>query len=193
MDHTEHLLVAPNCLQNKLADLIDEQTARARSGLPGHIRVKINSMSDKMLIEKLIEAGKAGVRVEMIIRGINCLRSGIPGETDNIRIISIVGRYLEHSRIYLFGDGAERRCFIGSADWMTRNTLRRVEVACPILDPEAQQRLETIFRVMWEDNSSARDQTGSGAYVRRYPGPEATRNCQAWLYDEAYRRISGQA
>ncbi len=185
VDHTEHLLVAPNCLQNKLADLIDEQTARARSGLPGHIRVKINSMSDKTLIEKLIEAGKAGVRVEMIIRGINCLRSGIPGETDNIRIISIVGRYLEHSRIYLFGDGAERRSFIGSADWMTRNTLKRVEIACPIEDGDCLDRLEDLFTLMWSDNCAARLQEADGTYKRIYPGITAPVRSQERLAEIA--------
>ena len=187
VDHVQHLLVAPHCLQNKLIDMIDGEIVKVREGGSGHIRVKINSLTDKTLMDKLIEASKAGVKIDMIIRGINCLVSQIPGETENIRVISVVGRFLEHSRIYMFGDGENTRCYISSADWMTRNTLRRVEVACPILDPAARERLESIFRVMWEDNASARDQLSSGIYRRRYPGPEETRNCQTWFYDEAYR------
>ncbi|MBR4457625.1 MAG: polyphosphate kinase 1 [Clostridia bacterium] len=184
---TEYLLVAPNCLQNKLLAMIDEQIARVRQGLKGHIRVKINSMSDKALMNRLIEAGQAGVQVEMIIRGINCLRSSIPGRTNNIRIISVVGQYLEHSRIYIFGDGAEAKYYIGSADWMTRNTLRRVEIACPIVDPSLTDRLETIFRVMWEDNCSVREQGADGLYRRRYPGTEKPLRCQRWLMENAVR------
>lgn len=184
---TEYLLVAPNCLQNKLIDMIDGQITRARQGLAGHIRVKINSMSDKALMNKLIEAGQAGVQVEMIIRGINCLRSAIPGRTQNIRVISVVGRYLEHSRIYIFGDGAEAKYYIGSADWMTRNTLRRVEIACPIVEPELTERLETIFCVMWEDNCSVREQGPDGVYRRRYPGSDKPLRCQNWLMEQAVR------
>ena len=187
MDHTDTLLVAPNCLQNRLADLIDGQIARAAEGKPAHIRVKINSLSDKVLIDKLIEAGKAGVKVEMIIRGINCLRSGIPGETDNIRIISIVGRYLEHSRLYLFGDGEDRVCYIGSADWMTRNTLKRVEIACPILDPVCRERLESIFTLMWNDNCAARLQQADGTYKRLYPGISAPVRSQERLAEIAVK------
>ncbi len=188
VDHVQHLLVAPHCLQNKLLDLIDGEIARTKAGGQGHIRLKINSLTDRILIDKLIEAGKAGVKIEMIVRGINCLRSQVEGETDNIRVISVVGRFLEHSRIYIFGDGEAARYYISSADWMTRNTLRRVEVACPILDADAKGRLELIFSTMWEDNASARDQRADGNYVRRYPGPEATRSCQNWFYDEMYRR-----
>ena len=190
VDHVQHLLVAPHCLQNKLIDMIDGEIVKVREGGEGHIRVKINSLTDRTLMDKLVEAGKAGVKIDMIIRGINCLISQIPQETENIRVISVVGRFLEHSRIYIFGDGENARYYISSADWMTRNTLRRVEVACPILDAGAKERLETIFRVMWEDNSSARDQLSSGLYRRRYPGPEETRNCQTWFYDEAYRRVA---
>ena len=190
VDHVQHLLVAPHCLQNKLIDMIDGEIVKVREGGEGHIRVKINSLTDRTLMDKLVEAGKAGVKIDMIIRGINCLISQIPKETENIRVISVVGRFLEHSRIYIFGDGETARYYISSADWMTRNTLRRVEVACPILDAGAKERLETIFRVMWEDNSSARDQLSSGIYRRRYPGPEETRNCQTWFYDEAYRRVA---
>ena len=188
VDHVPNLMVAPHCLQNKILDMIDGEIARAKEGLDARIRVKINSLTDRTIIDRLIAAGQAGVSVEMIVRGINCLISGIPGETDNLHVISVVGRFLEHSRIYIFGEGERARYYISSADWMTRNTLRRVEVACPIEDPDAKRRLETIFSVMWQDNASARDQTPDGSYRRRYPGVEEPRSCQNWFYDETYRR-----
>ena len=187
VDHTQHLLVAPHCLQNKLLDMIDDEICKARQGGEGYLRIKINSMSDKTLIDKLIEASRAGVRVDMIVRGICCLRGGVPGWTDNIHIISVVGRYLEHSRIYIFGIGEDVRVYIGSADWMTRNTLRRVEVAVPVYDQGLKQRLLRIFDVMWRDNRQARDQQPDGSYVRRMPNGEPALACQDWLYDEAYR------
>ena len=187
VDHTQQLLVAPHCLQNKLMDLIDGEIVKARAGLGGHIRVKVNSLSDKTLMEKLVEASQAGVEIDMIVRGICCLRAGVPGYTDNVHILSVVGRFLEHSRIYIFGDGESARYFIASADWMTRNTLRRVEVATPVNDPTLKARLEKIFDVTWRDNCSARDQHADGTYTRRYPGTEEPLNCQNWLYDEAYR------
>ena len=115
------------------------------------------------------------------------LRGGVEGLTENIRIISIVGRFLEHSRIYIFGDGEEARHYISSADWMTRNTLRRVEVATPILAPEIKARIDRMFDVMWRDNVQAREQQPDGSYIRRYPGTQAALSSQNWLYDEAYR------
>lgn len=184
VDHVQRLLVAPHCLQNKLLDMIDGEIAK---GSKGHIRLKLNSLSDKTLMKKLVEASQAGVKVDMIVRGICCLRSGVPGLTENIRIISVVGRFLEHSRIYIFGDGRHAKYYISSADWMTRNTLRRVEVACPIMAEDAKTRLENIFRVIWQDNVQARVQQPDGSYARRYPGTEAPLSSQNWLYDEAYR------
>ena len=184
VDHVQHLLVAPHCLQNKLIDMIDGQI---RLGREGHIRLKLNSLTDKVLMDKLIEASCAGVKIEMIVRGICCLRAGVLGLTENLRVISVVGRFLEHSRIYMFGDGEEQRCYISSADWMTRNTLRRVEVATPVRDPALKRRLGYVFDTIWNDNASARDQQPDGSYVRRYPGNEETRNCQALLYEQAYR------
>lgn len=187
VDHMQTLMVAPHCLQNKLLDLIDGEIAKVQAGQRGYIRLKMNSLTDKTLIDKLIEAGQAGVRIDMIIRGICCLRGGVLGETDNIRIISVVGRFLEHSRIYIFGEGAAARYFISSADWMTRNTLRRVEVATPILDEGCKLRLERIFDVIWRDNVQAREQQPDGNYRRRYPGVQVPVSSQNWLYDEAYR------
>ncbi len=187
VDHMQTLLVAPHCLQNKLIDMIDGEIAKVRAGQKGIIRLKMNSLTDKTLIDKLIEASKAGVQIDMIVRGICCLRGGVVGETDNIRIISVVGRFLEHSRIYIFGEGSEAKHFISSADWMTRNTLRRVEVATPILDADCKARLDRIFDAIWRDNVQAREQQPDGNYRRRYPGLETPLSSQNWLYDEAYR------
>ena len=190
VDHTQTLLVAPHCLQNNLLDMIDGEIAKVQSGRTGSIRVKMNSLTDKTLIDKLIEAGKAGVKIDMIVRGICCLKGGVIGETDNIRIISVVGRFLEHSRIYIFGEGEDARYYISSADWMTRNTLRRVEVATPILDDGCKARLDRIFDVIWRDNVQAREQQPDGNYRRRYPGVNTPVSSQNWLYDEAYRMAS---
>ena len=187
VDHMQTLLVAPHCLQNKLIDMIDGEIAKVNAGQKGIIRLKMNSLTDKTLIDKLVEASKAGVQIDMIIRGICCLKGGVVGETDNIRIISVVGRFLEHSRIYIFGEGAEAKHYISSADWMTRNTLRRVEVATPILDEGCKARLERIFDAIWQDNVQAREQQPDGNYRRRYPGVNTPLSSQNWLYDEAYR------
>ena len=190
VDHMATLMVAPHCLQGKLIDLIDGEIHKARNGEAGHIRLKVNSLTDKTLMDKLIEASQAGVTIDMVVRGICCLRGGVPGLTDNIHIISIVGRFLEHSRIYIFGDGDDARCYIASADWMTRNTLRRVEVAVPILVPAIKERIEKIFDILWNDNVQARDQMPDGAYVRRFPGTKPALSSQNWLYDDAYRRAA---
>ncbi|MGN0984309.1 MAG: polyphosphate kinase 1 [Gemmiger sp.] len=187
VDHMQYLLVAPHCLQNKLLDLIDGEIAKCRAGGTGHIRVKVNSLSDKTLIDKLVEASQAGVRVDMIVRGICCLRGGVPGLTENLHVISVVGRYLEHSRIYMFGDGPDALTYIASADWMTRNTLRRVEVALPVQDEGLRRRLANIFDVMWRDNRQARDQQPDGSYTRRMPDGQPPLSCQDWLYEEAFR------
>jgi len=193
VDHMQHLLVAPHCLQDKLLDMIDGEIAKVRAGGEGTIRLKLNSLTDKTLMDKLIEASCAGVKIHMIVRGICCLKGGVPGKTENIHIISIVGRFLEHSRIYIFGQGEEARYYISSADWMTRNTLRRVEVACPILDEALKTRIEKIFSVLWNDNVQARDQRSDGNYTRRFPGANAALSSQNWLYEEAYRLAGNTA
>ena len=151
-------LAVPRCLQNKVLAMMDQEIAYAKEGKPAYIGIKINSLTDKKIIDKLIEASRAGVKIEMVIRGINCLRSGIPGQTDNIRIISIVGRFLEHSRIYIFGTPDRDKIYIASADYMTRNTLRRVEVAAPIYDEKLKCRLREMFITMLSDNVKGRVQ-----------------------------------
>ena len=186
VDSVKNLLVAPHCLQNRLLDRMDGEIEAAARGEGGYIGIKINSLTDKVLINKLIEASQAGVHIDMVVRGICCLRAGVPDETDNIHIISIVGRYLEHSRIYIFGRGERARYYIGSADWMTRSTLRRVEIAAPVTAPTLKARLQHIFNTMLADNSNARVQQPDGNYVRRMPGADAV-DCQAQFYEEAYQ------
>lgn len=186
IEETQHLLVAPHCLQNRLVELMDGQIARAKAGEAGYIGVKCNSLTDKVLIDKLIEASQAGVRVEMIVRGIACLVSGLTGYTENIHIQSIVGRYLEHSRIYIFGSEGTETVYISSADFMTRNTTRRVEVAAPIYDPKLKARLLHMFRIMWDDNVKARVQGCDGVYTRRV-SDQPPLNAQEYFFEEAYR------
>ena len=186
VDSVKNLLVAPHCLQNRLLNQIDGETEAAARGEGGYIGIKINSLTDKVLINKLIEASQAGVHIDMVVRGICCLRAGVPDETENIHIISIVGRYLEHSRIYIFGRGARARYYIGSADWMTRSTLRRVEIAAPVTAPALKARLQHIFDTMLADNCNARVQQPDGSYVRRMPGADAV-DCQAQFYEDAYQ------
>ena len=187
-EHTEHLLVAPKCLQNKLADMIDEQTELAKSGMPAYIGIKINSLTDKYLIEKLIAASQAGVKIEMIVRGISCLIAGVPELTENISVRSIVGRFLEHTRIYIFGAHENCKVYIASADWMTRNTRRRVEVAAPIYDADIKHRILDMFDVMMTDNIKARVQQPDGTYTRE-PAQEPLINSQEYFYEQAYEAL----
>jgi len=186
ISETNLLMVAPHCLQDKVIDLIERETTKAREGREAYIGLKLNSLTDKKIMESLIEASQAGVKIEMVIRGICCLRPGIEGYTENIRIVSIVGRLLEHSRIYIFGSGDDRQIYIASADLMTRNTLKRVEVAAPILDEQLKRRVEQIFTAMMSDNTSARVMLPDGTYERQEPVGEPF-NVQEFLYDTAYK------
>lgn len=183
--HVDHLLVAPKCLQNKILDMIDEEIAHARAGEPAYIGLKMNSLTDKKIMEKLVEASCAGVRIDMVIRGICCLIPQVPGKTENIHVRSIVGRFLEHSRIYIFGREGREKIYIASADFMTRNTLRRVEVAAPVYDEEIKARLLEMFRIMLKDNQQARQENGEGIY-RILPTDEEPLNAQEYFYEQAY-------
>ncbi len=183
VEETQHLLVAPNCLRNRLLDFMDEEIKKAQEGGEGYIGIKVNSLTDKVLIDKLIEAGKAGVQVQMVIRGICCLNAGVPEETDNIQVISVVGRFLEHSRIYIFGKGEAARLYIGSADFMTRNTTRRVEVAAPVYDKEIKQKILNDFQLYLADNVKARVQIQE---LYRHKTGGAEMNAQEYLYERAY-------
>lgn len=164
-EHTSKLLVAPLCLQNKIIEMIDFEIAAAERGEETFIGLKLNSLTDKALMEKLVEASQKGVKIRMVIRGICCLVAGVEGYTENIEITSIVGRYLEHSRIYIFGTPERRKIYISSADFMTRNTLRRVEVAVPIYDTHVRQRILHIFDVLTKDNVKARKMLPDSTYV----------------------------
>ena len=188
VEHTGHLLVAPKCLQNKVLDMLDEEIAHARNGEEAYAGFKLNSLTDKKIIDKLIEASEAGVKIDMIIRGICCLIPGVEGKTENIRIISIVGRFLEHSRIYIFGSKERRNYYIASADFMTRNTVRRVEVAAPVYNDKLKTKLQEMFDVMLSDNQKARKLEADGNY-HRVSNDLAPVNAQEYFYAEAYHEI----
>jgi polyphosphate kinase len=185
-----HLLVAPNCLQNKVLNMMDEQITKAKSGLPSYIGVKINSLTDKVIIQKLIEASQAGVKIELIVRGICCLIPGISGLTENITVISIVGRFLEHSRIFRFGIGSDEKIFISSADFMTRNTVRRVEVAAPIYDERLKARIKDMFTVLMLDDEKGKLLTSDGVYIDRDINEDKL-DSQEYFYNEAYKAAEG--
>ena len=192
VESTDLLLVAPKCLQNKVLDMIDEEIAHARNGEEAYVGVKINSLTDKVIIDKLIEASQAGVRIEMIVRGICCLVPGVEGYTENIKVVSIVGRYLEHSRIYRFGTKEREKVYIASADFMTRNTVRRVEVAAPILDENLKERLDQMFETMMNDDEKGKELTAKGIYVDRNLNDEKI-NSQELFYEMAYRNAENNS
>ncbi len=186
IDRTEHLLVAPNSLQQPVLDMIQEEIEYAKKGEPSYIGIKVNSLTDKKIMDKLTEASKAGVHIDMVVRGICCLIPGVEGETENIHIRSIVGRYLEHSRIYIFGTEERDKIYISSADFMTRNTLRRVEVAAPVYDEKLKARIRNMFSVMLKDNVLARTALPDGRYEIIDDGNEKL-NSQEYFIEEAYK------
>ena len=185
VEDMEHLLVAPRCLQNKVLAMIDEEIEHAKAGEPAYIGLKMNSLTDKRIMSKLVEASCAGVHIDMVIRGICCLIPGVKGQTENIHIISIVGRFLEHSRIYIFGTQERARIYISSADFMTRNTLRRVEVAAPIEDPDIRMQIQEMFVTMLSDNRKARSMNNKGIY-KIEPSDNAPLNSQEVFLQQAY-------
>ena len=160
------MLIAPNCFSKPVLDMINHETERARRGEDAYIGIKINSLTDKEIIDALAVASQAGVHIDMIVRGICCLIPGIPEKTENIRVISIVGRFLEHSRIYIFGSGEREKMYISSADFMTRNTKRRVEAAVPILDKDIHKQIRGMFDIMLTDNVQAWELDSNGQYTR---------------------------
>ncbi len=185
VEDMEHLLVSPRCLQNKVLAMIDEEIEHAKAGEPAYIGLKMNSLTDKRIMSKLVEASCAGVHIDMVIRGICCLIPGVKGQTENIHIISIVGRFLEHSRIYIFGTQERARIYISSADFMTRNTLRRVEVAAPIEDPDIRMQIQEMFVTMLSDNRKARSMNNKGIY-KIEPSDNAPLNSQEVFLQQAY-------
>ena len=182
-----YLLVAPTGLKPRLMELIDGEIAKAQAGLPARIFLKVNSVTDRQLIDKLAAASQAGVPITMNVRGICCLRPGVPGLTDNIRVFSVVGRFLEHPRIYAFGVGEETKVYIGSADLMTRNTQRRVEVACPVLDLDIRKQIKRDVEIYCSDTVKAREMGPDGTYapIDRPGAPKV--DCQAAFMEAALR------
>lgn len=183
VEKTGRLLVAPNCLAEGFAALIDEQIERAKSGAAAQIIMKCNSITDKGLIDKLLQASRAGVRIKLFVRGICCFRAGVDGKSENITVKSIVGRFLEHSRIYMFGPEEECRIYISSADLMTRNTHRRVEVAAPVMDEKIKKTLIRMLSVMDGDNVKARVMQPDGSYIRVGASEERRLDSQRYFFD----------
>lgn len=184
------LLVAPYSLKNHLLDMMDNEIKKAKRGEESGIIIKSNSLTDKDIILKLTEASGAGVEVKLIIRGICCLLPGVPGKTENITVYSIVGRFLEHSRIYCFGKDKDIKLFIASADMMTRNTSRRVEIACPILDEDIKSQLLHILEVMFADNVKARLLTTNGLYKKIEMETDEAFDSQQYFIEELIARNS---
>lgn len=182
----QKLLVAPNELKPKILEKIQEET---KKGKEGYLFFKLNSLTDKDIIRSLRDASCAGVQVEMLVRGICCLVPRVPGETENIEVRSIVGRYLEHSRIYMFGKGERSEMYIASADFMTRNTQRRVEIACPVLDSEIRKRIIEIKELQWSDDLKSMSLQPSGEYVPSTEnGLVNSQEEQMLLAEDAWRR-----
>ena len=189
VEDMDHLLVAPKCLQNKVLAMIDEEIEHAKVGEQAYIGLKMNSLTDKRIMNKLVEASCAGVHIDMVVRGICCLIPGVKGQTENIHIISIVGRFLEHSRIYIFGTQERAKIYISSADFMTRNTLRRVEVAAPIEDPDIRMQIQEMFVTMLSDNRKERTMNNKGNY-KIEPSDNAPLNSQEVFLEQAYENAA---
>lgn len=192
IEETHLLLVAPKCLQNKVLAMIDEEIEHAKKNEPAYVGIKINSLTDKVIIEKLVEASQAGVKIEMIVRGICCMIPEIKGYTENITVISIVGRFLEHSRIYRFGTPEREKVYIASADYMTRNTVRRVEVAAPVLDDKLRQRLDDMFDTMMRDDEKGKRLNAKGNYEDRIVN-DTKLDSQELFYEQAYQNAQKNA
>ena len=170
--HAEYkkLLVAPVTMRRRFTELIEREIRNASAGRPAGIHAKMNQLQDPGIIRELYAASQAGVPVTLNVRGLCCLRPGVPGLSENIRVFSIVGRFLEHSRIYRFHNGGQPEYFFGSADWMARNLNKRVETITPVEDPGIQRQLDAIIEVYEQDNSEAWDMQSDGSYVRRQRG-----------------------
>jgi len=186
-----HLWVAPNGFKSNVIKAIEGQRQKALNGERGKIIIKCNSLTDKEIIEKLVEAGDSGVEINMNIRGICCLVPQLPSVTDNIKVFSIVGKFLEHTRIFCFGEGLDADIYISSADLMTRNTQRRVEIACPILDPDIKDRVLWMLDIMFKDDTNAWDLFSDGRYILRDPAdPDNPLNSQEFFTNEAKSRAA---
>ena len=177
----QHIIVSPTSLKPKVLSMMDEEI---KKGTNGRIIMKMNSVTDVDFIQKVSEASNAGVKVDLIVRGICCILPGVKGYTENLRVTSIVGRYLEHPRIFLFGTGADQKIYIGSADMMTRNTEKRVEVACPVYDETIRKQLTHMLKIMLADNVKARELKSDGKYYMKEKGTSKV-NSQEYFMREA--------
>ena len=182
------LLISPVSLRDRMMAMIEREKKHCQDGGSGHIVAKMNSLVDKRMIKALYEASQAGVKIDLIVRGICCLRPGVKGVSDNIRVISIVGQLLEHSRIFYFHNGGDGELYLGSADWMTRNLDRRVEAVTPVENPDIAKDIHEILSVMLADNRQAWELQGDGSYVQRNPGEgEIEQSSQDILMERANR------
>jgi polyphosphate kinase len=152
----KHIITSPHYTRSKLFALIDQEIANAKQGKSAYIKLKMNSISSYKMIDKLYEASRAGVKIQMIVRGLCCLVPGVKGMSENIEIISIIDKFLEHTRLFIFSNNDDPKIFISSADWMTRNIDNRVEVTCPIYDEDIKNELQDLFEICWNDNVKAR-------------------------------------
>ena len=180
----KYLLVSPYFMRDAFDELIDREIRNAKRGRRAYIHAKCNSLTDERIIERLYRAGKAGVEIRLIVRGACCLQPAVPGMSDRIRAISIVDKYLEHARLFIFCNDGDERTYIGSADWMSRNLDRRVEVCTPILDKQIQKLLCKVFAIQWADNVKARDLADQvhNPYVQ-HSSDEPAHRSQTELYD----------
>jgi len=186
----QKILVAPMSMRERMIQMIKRESVNAKSGSEGKIIAKMNSLVDPEVILALYEASQAGVKIDLIVRGISCLRANVPGLSENIRVISIIGRFLEHSRIFYFHNGGQQEIYIGSADWMTRNLSRRVEVITPVEDPKLAKELMEILHLHLSDNRQAWEMQSDGTYVQRVPSEGAELSCQKILMEIALKNAA---
>jgi polyphosphate kinase len=183
------LLVAPFTMRQRFLEMIAREVEHQKAGRGGHIIAKMNALDDRQMIDALYEASAVGVEIDLIVRGICRLRPGVPGRSETIRVISIVGRYLEHARIFYFANGGSPEYYIGSADWMSRNLDARVEAAVPIEDPRLREEVKAALDLQLSDNVKAWDMRSDGSYVQRRPGKgEEPRSSQDLLMQRALER-----
>jgi len=169
------LLVAPANMRGRFLEMIEREAEHARAGRPARIIAKMNALVDAETIAALYRASQSGVDVDLVVRGICCLRPGVPGVSDRVRVVSIIGRFLEHSRLFYFANGGADEYYVGSADWMPRNFDRRVEAVVPVEDPTLHGRLHSLLDVCLSDNRQAWDLAADGSYAQRTPGAEPER------------------
>ncbi|MCH4164523.1 MAG: RNA degradosome polyphosphate kinase, partial [Lentilactobacillus diolivorans] len=186
------LHISPHGIRDFINDKLNHAIKYAKEGRPVYVRMKMNSLSDKDMIAKMYEASHAGVKIDLIVRGICCLRTGIPGISDTITVHSIVGRFLEHSRIYMFDFDGDQQVYLSSADLMTRNLNRRVEQLFPVLQPDLTQRVLDIYQTMWDDNVKTRTMIDDGSYKRVDRRGHAPLNSQEYFAAQATKMVNAQ-